>query len=153
MKPVQLIFDNDGHLELVTCREVIAFESSESHNGKRNSIVFTCNSILHDPTDGFISLPDEVIARFQEHNIDAEHKALIVKNKDLVDNNERLEYRIHNLRKEIEDLSEELALYERTVREIMDECPELMSRIALKRGDLDVALYWLKQKNIKENNQ
>lgn len=146
--PVQVIFDNYGHTELITCMGATLHESDED-----KGIIFTCNSILHDPTDGFISLPDEVIARFQEHNIDAKHKALLIKNKEIVDQNERLEYRIHNLRKEIEDLSEELALYERAVREIMDECPELMSRIALKRGDLDAALYWLKQKNIKENNQ
>lgn len=108
---------------------------------------FSACKITTDNSPNLISLPDELLLRIRDYNIDTEHQQL----KDQI---ESLKDQVHGweLRRDLAIEAHNLAMeeweqYHRAIDKIIDKHPEVAAEVALENGDLEAACYFAKKAN------
>jgi hypothetical protein len=149
-----IIIDDEKSLSAITCRNIVVNEETPNYS-MCNDIVhqppttyhFSTNSVVLDDSPAFVSLPDEVLDRIRDYNIDVEHKRLLDINHNLEQKNDRLSQSITYYLQELDNLKKEALLYSQVIGEIIDEHPIVAAEVALKLGNLDAACYYAEKAN------
>lgn len=151
MTKIQFIIDDEKSLRAYTCTEVDIETPTPSHfetmlGFKFKEIPqcfhFTARNIITDDSPTLISLPDELLLRIRDYNIDAEHQYAIEQTFKLNEKNSSLAIEIKLKEAELEFLYKQAEVYHKKLSKLIDKYPEVAAEIALERGDLDIACHF-----------
>lgn len=162
MTKIQIIVDDEKSLKACTCTEVdmeiptssyyetmLGFKLEEQPKIFR----FTARNIIADDSPTLISLPDELLLRIRDYNIDTEHKHAIKQTFELKKKIEWFEEYIGRLEKSRDSILEELERYEKKIDKMIDKYPEVAAEIALEDGDFDVACHFAEKASKKRRKK
>lgn len=158
MANIQIIVDEDNTLKAFTCTGISITEQPPEFNyfGARSTpktFNFNCNQVVFDETPRLVSLPDELLIRIRDYNIDTEHQNKIKETNDLKEKIESLKNQVAGWETRRNVIQEEVEVYEQILREIMDDHPALASEVAARLGLLDLSIYLAEQARGKEKKE
>lgn len=158
MTKIQIIIDYEESLKALTCTGVMAEtltpgpEEIYTYGYERipKSFHFDCTNVIADDSPNLISIPDELLLRIRDYNIDAEHEYTMEQTRKLKQKNDNLQQSIgHNL-VELNALEKEVERFYEVLRGMIDRYPMAAAEICLQDGDLDAACYFVKKANEEE---
>lgn len=160
MAKIQIIIDDEESLKAYTCTGVeleqptMDYELSYLYEFRYfpHKLNFTAEGILIDDSPTLVSLPDELLLRIRDYNIDAEHQHTVKMTRKLKKKNDGLQWLIESHTKELEGLKDEVKLYNEVLEEIVDKYPKVAAAVALKLGNLDAACYFSAKENQEEDD-
>ena len=150
MATIYMVIDKDGELTGLTCTELAMNQYvPDYYCGLTPSpcFHFTANNVVYDESQNLISLPDELLLRIRDHNIDAERKNAIKQTLGLKDKIESLKDQVRGWELRRDLIMEEWKRYEKKIDNIIDKYPRVAAEIALEDGDLDAACYFAAEAN------
>lgn len=158
MTKIQIIIDDERSLQLLTCSgglEIeypeLEYEEDQCHYKPATApFCFRANNITRDNSPNLISLPDEVLLRIRNYNIDAEYIYEIETTKKLKQKNDSLQQSIGHHLMELNALEKEVARYHDVLRGMIDRYPMAAAEIALEDGNLECACYFANKANEEE---
>ena len=155
MTKIQIIIDDEKSLKAFTCTNLEMF-SMPAYEGTRylhsnpTHYTFTANNIVLDESPTLISLPDELLIRIRDYNIDVEHEYTLEQTRKLKQKNDDLQQSIgHNL-VELNALKKEVERYQEVLLGMIDKYPMAAAEICLQDGDLNAACYFAQKANEEE---
>ena len=158
MTKIQIIIDDGESLKGLTCtgigtEELIADDEEWSLRGYRprfGSYQFTANNVVMDDSPNLISLPDEVLLRIRDCNIDAEHEHTMEQTRKLKQKNDDLQKSIGHHLVELNALEKEVERFHEVLKGMIDRYPMAAAELCLQDGDLDAACYFAQKANEEE---
>lgn len=149
MTNIQIIVDEDNALKAFTCTGIILseppIELDEDNccgiGPTSKTFNFNCAGVVYDETPKLISLPDELLLRIRDYNIDTEHQNKIEETNRLKEQIESLEHQVAGWECRRNVIQEEVEVYEQVLLEIYDDHPGLASEVAARLGLLDLSIY------------
>lgn len=157
MTKIQIIIDDEKSLKALTCTGVqitsptLSISDMYSYGG--DCIHLDCTGIIYDESPQLASLPDELLLRIRDYNIDVEHQQAIKTTRKLKKKHRGLKWLIECDKKELKVLQKKVELYNKVLEEIIDKYPKVAAAVALKLGQLDAACYFSAKANEEENQQ
>lgn len=158
MTKIQIIIDGEQSLKVLTCSDVEISQPAPTYQElygfgfehPMKEFHFTARSVVADDSPTLISLPDELLLRIRDYNIDTDHQ-------NAIDETCELTKKIIDLKAQVagwelrRDLAiEEWARYDEKIDKIIDKYPRVAAEIALEDGDLDTACYFAQKANEEE---
>ena len=158
MTKIQIIIDDGESLNGITCNNLDIEELLPEDQGwflstpqrRFGTYIFTANNVIFDNSPNLISIPDELLLRIRDYNIDVAHldalketyelKELIVSLKDQV--------RGWELRRDL--AMEDYERYHKKIGEIIHKHPRVAAEIALEDHNLEAACYYAQKANEEE---
>lgn len=158
MTKIQIIIDDEQSLKGLTCTGINAQELiSEGDEwylfepARRIGVYqFTANNVIVDESPQLISLPDELLLRIRNHNIDVEHQNAINETHELTKKIIDLKAQVAGWELRRDLAIEEWERYHEKIGKIIDRYPRVAAEIALEDGKLDVACYFAEKANEEE---
>ena len=155
MTKIQIIIDDEKSFKGLTCtgigmQELIADDEEWTLRGHRprfGTYQFTANNVVIDDSPNLISIPDEVLLRIRDYNIDAEHEYIIEQTRKLKQKNDSLQQSIGHHLVELNALEKEMERYHEVLRGMIDRYPMAAAELCLQDGNLDAACYFAKKAN------
>lgn len=159
MTKIQIIIDDETSLKGLICagleiQELIADEEEWTSRGCRprfGTYQFTANNIVVDESPNLISLPDELLLRIRDYNIDTEHQNAINETCELTKKIIDLKAQVAGWELRRDLAIEEWERYNEKIDKIIDKYPRVAAEIALEDGNLDVACCFSEKANEEEN--
>lgn len=152
MTKIQIIIDEDNSIKVINCSEVeIEHPSIVWSHDYDGTFSFTAQNVILDESPGLISLPDDLLVRLRDYNLDTKHQLTIEKILKLERKKDLLETNVAGLTEYRDGLLAEISLYSQALHEIIGEYPQVAAEVALKLGDLDAACYFAEKGKEKEN--
>ena len=158
MTKIQMIIENDeGTLIGLTCEELLiehptpTFSFNPEFMMVPRNFHFSAGKITTDNSPNLISLPDELLLRIRDYNIDVEHKRAIKQTRELKEKIASLKDQVRGWELRRDLAIEECGRYEDMIDKMIDKYPMAAAEIALQDGDLDMACYFSEKANVKEN--
>ena len=157
MTKIQIIIDDDKSLKAYTCDEVNMISPEpelDEFYGIRlpphmRKLRFEADTITIDETPALVSLPDELLLRIRDYNIDVAHL-------DALKETYKLKEKITFLKDQARgwELRRDLAMEEwkrwnEKILKAIDKYPGIAAELCLEDGNYDAAAYFAS----KENNQ
>ena len=156
MTKIQIIIDDGESLKGITCNN-ISVESFEPENPweqpRFGSYQFIARNIIFDESPNLISIPNEVLLRIRDHNIDAEHEYTMEQTRKLEQKNDSLQQSIGHHLIELNALEKEVERFHEVLEGMIDRYPMAAAELCLQDGDLDAACYFAKKANEEEENE
>ena len=155
MTKVQIIIDNGESLRGVACNNIIAeFIAPENpwEQPRFGSYQFSAQDVAFDDSPNLISIPDELLLRIRDHNIDAEHQYAIEQTFKLKDEIESLKAQVAGWELRRDLAIEDWERYHKKIGEIIHKHPRVAAEIALEDHNLEAACYYLQKANEEEEN-
>ena len=155
MTKIQIIIDDEKSLKAFTCTNLEMF-STPAYEGIRylhsnpTHYTFTANNIVLDESPNLISLPDELLLRIRDYNIDAEYQYEIETAQKLKQKNDSLQQSIGYHLEELNELKKEIERYHEVLRGMIDRYPMAAAEIALEDDDIPLAYYYAQKANEEE---
>lgn len=158
MTKIQIIIDDEKSLKGITCmgistQEILSddeewslFECTRSTGVYR----FTASNVIFDESPQLISIPDELLLRIRDYNIDAEHEYILEQTRKLKQKNDDLQQSIGHHLIELNTLEKEVKRYQEVLLGMIDRCPMAAAEICLQDGNLDAESYFVNK--AKEEN-
>ena len=153
MTKILIIIDDENSLKGLTCTGIDVqglIDEGDGYFGPPRRIgayQFVARNVIADESPQLISIPDELLIRIRDHNIDVEHQNAINETCELTK-------KIVDLKAQVADWEDSLALvieewerYDEKIDKIIDKYPGVAAEIALEDGDLDAACYFAKIAN------
>ena len=161
MTKIQIIIDDDKSLKAYTCNEVNMISPElelDEYCGVHLSphirkLRFEASTLIVDETPQLVSLPDELLLRIRDYNINTEHQNTLQQTLKLREMIEKLKQEISNYKDSLLYLQDDVKLYHKVLDEIVDEYPKVAAQVALKLGQLDVACWLASQENKTEEEE
>ena len=158
MTKIQIIIDDEQSLKGFTCTDISMQEllpedySWPLFESRRlfGTYQFTANNVIFDKSPTLISIPDELLLRIRDHNIDAEHQNVINETCELTKKIIELKAQVASWELRRDLAIEEWERYDEKIDKMIDKYPRVAAEIALEDGNLDAACYFA-QKADKEN--
>ena len=158
MTKIQIIIDDEKSLKVLTCSDVEISQSTPTYQElygfgferPMTEFHFTARGVVADDSPTLISLPDELLLRIQDYNIDAEHQNAIDETCELTKKIIDLKAQVAGWELRRDLAAEEWERYNVLIFKAIDEHPEVAAEIALEDGDLDTACYFAKKANEEE---
>ena len=155
---IQIIIDDETSLKGLICagleiQELIADEEEWTSRGRRprfGTYQFTANNIVVDESPNLISLPDELLLRIRDYNIDTEHQNAINETVELTKKIIDLKAQVAGWELRRDLAIEEWERYDEKIDKIIDKYPRVAAEIALEDGNLDAARYFAQKANEEE---
>lgn len=153
MTKIQIIIDDGESLKGITCNN-ISTELIEPDNiweqPRFDSYQFIARDIVFDESPNLISVPDELLLRIRDYNIDVAHLDALKETYELKEKIESLKDQVRGW-----ELRRDLAMknyeeYQKAIIKMIDKYPMAAAEIALKDGNLDAACYFAKKANEEE---
>lgn len=135
MIKIQIIIDQDGELTGLTCGELTIEHPTPNYSFRStpmlspNEFRFTASRVVKDDSPNLISLPDELLLRIRDHNIDEEHKNAIKQTVELKDQIESLKGQVYGWELRRDLVMEEWEQYHRAIDKIIDKHPEVAAEV------------------------
>lgn len=161
MTNIQIIIDENNTLKAFTCTGISMVESpmelNENSFGSIKSpykrFDFSCNEVIIDESPRLVSLPDELLLRIRDYNIDIEHQKRVEETNKLEEKIEFLKNQVAGWELRRNTIQEQVEVYEQVLLEIYDDHPGLASEVAARLGLLDLSIYLAKQAREKEEKE
>ena len=159
MTKIQIIIDDGQSLKGFTCGNIgiQKLERGDDYYicqdySRTDTYMFTADHIIYDESPTLISLPDELLLRIRDYNIDAEHEYTLEQTRKLKQKNDDLQQSIgHNLI-ELNALEKEVERFHEVLSGMIDRYPMAAAELCLQDGNLDAACYFAKKANEEESN-
>lgn len=153
MTKIQIIIDDENTLKGITCNNITA-ELIEPENPwerpRFGSYKFIARDIMFDESPNLISIPDELLLRIRDHNIDEEHKYAIKQTLELKENIGSLKDQVRGWELRRDLAVEDYERYHKKIIKMIDRYPMAAAEIALEDGDLQCACYFANKANEEE---
>lgn len=161
MTKIQIIIDDEKSLKALTCTGVTAETLTPDpqeiyiygYERIPKSFHFNCANIISDDSPNLISLPDEVLLRIRDHNIDVEHQNAINETCELTKKIIDLKAQVSGWELRRDLAMEDWEKYNKKIIKIIDKYPRVAAEIALEDGDLDAACYFAQLANEEEEDE
>ncbi len=146
MTKIQIIIDDDKSLRGLTCSgiEISSTPSYESichfDYERAKEFSFITKDVVLDESPQLISLPDELLLRIRDYNIDVEHQNKLDETNKLSEKIESLKNQVYGWEARRNVIQEEVEVYHQVLLEIMEDHPGLASEVAARLGFLDIAV-------------
>lgn len=158
MTKIQIIIDDEKSLNGLTCTGINMQELLPEDDiwplfeprHRFGTYQFTANNVVVDDSPTLISIPDELLLRIRNHNIDVEHQNVINETRELTKKIIDLKAQVAGWELRRDLAIEEWARYNEKIDEIIDKYPRVAAEIALEDGNLDAACYFAKKANEEE---
>jgi hypothetical protein len=158
MAKIQIIIDDEKSLKAVTCVDVemqrfeLDYPAMYGYDFSKNiqKFNFTANNIIVDDSPTLISLPDELLLRIRDYNIDTEHQHAIKQTFELKEKIESLKDQVRGWELRRDLAMEDYERYHKEIIKIIDKYPRVAAEIALKDGNLECACHFAKKANEEE---
>ena len=154
MTKIQIIIDDGESLKGITCNN-ISVESFEPENPweqpRFGSYQFVARDIVFDESSNLISIPDELLLRIRDYNIDVEHEYTLEQTRKLKQKNDDLQRSIGNNLIELNALEKEVERFHDVLEGMIDRYPMAAAEICLQDGNLEAACYFAQKANEEEN--
>ena len=153
MTKIQIIIDDGESLKGITCNNIIA-ELIESENPREQprfgSYQFSAEDIALDESPNLISIPDELLLRIQDYNIDVAHLDALKETYELKEKIESLKNQARGWELRRDLAMEEHDRYHKKIMQIIDKHPRVAAEIALEDHNLEAACYYAEKANKEE---
>ena len=158
MTKIQIIIDDEKSLKGLTCtgigmEELIADDEEWTLRGYRprcGTYQFTANKVVMDESPDLISIPDELLLRIRDYNIDVEHEHTMEQTRKLKQKNDDLQKSIGYHLVELNALEKEVERFHEVLEGMIDRYPMAAAELCLQDGNLDAACYFAKKANEEE---
>ena len=158
MTKIQIIIDDEKSLKGITCtgistQEILSDDEEWSlFECTRSTGVyqFTASNVIFDESPQLISIPDELLLRIRDYNIDIEHKYAIKQTLELKDKIESLKDQVRGWELRRDTAIEEYEKLHKTILNTIDRYPMAAAEICLQDVNLDAASYFVNK--AKEEN-
>ena len=158
MTKIQIIIDDGQSLKAVTCTDIEMqrfepdYPAMYGHGFSKNiqKFNFTANNIIVDDSPNLISLPNELLLRIRDYNIDAEHQHAIKQTFELKEKIESLKDQVRGWELRRDLAIEEHDRYHNKIMQIIDKYPRVAAEIALEDHNLECACYYAQKANEEE---
>lgn len=154
MTKILIIIDDENSLKGLTCTGINAQELIYEGDGylfeparRIGAYQFTARNVIADESPQLISIPDELLIRIRDHNIDVEHQNAINETCELTKKIVDLKAQVADWETCLALVIEEWERYNEKIDKIIDKYPGVAAEIALEDGDLDTACYFAKIAN------
>ena len=152
MTKIQIIIDDEKSLKAFTCTDLQvlsmpAYEGTRYLHSNPTWYQFIANNILVDDSPNLISLPDELLLRIRDYNIDAEHKHAIEQTLELKEKIASLKDQVRGWELRRDLTMEDYERYQKAIIKMIDRYPMAAAEIALEDGKLDTACYYANKAN------
>lgn len=152
MTKIQIIIDDGKSLQGLTCSGIEIYTPTPSYEStcifeREKELNFTTKGVIFDESPQLISIPDELLLRIRDYNIDTEHQNKITETNKLLEKIESLKNQVAGWELRRDLAIEEFNRYEKVIYETIDKYPKAAAEIALQDGKLDVACYFAKKSN------
>ena len=153
MNKIQMIIEQDGKITGLTCKDLIIEQPTldmwhkvpETYASRE--FRFIASNVIQDNSPRLISIPDELLLRIRDYNIDVEHQYAIKQTRELKEQIEYLKDQVRGWELRCDLAEEEYEKYNRVILGMIDRYPMAAAEIALQNGDLDAACYFAKKAN------
>ena len=158
MIKIQIIIDDGESLRGLTCNgigreELIADDEEWTLRGYRprfGTYQFTANKVVMDESPNLISIPNEVLLRIRDYNINVEHEHTMEQTRKLKQKNDDLQKSIGHHLVELNALEKEVERFHEVLEGMIDRYPMAAAELCLQDGNLDTACYFAKKANEEE---
>ena len=153
MTKIQIIIDDGDSLRGITCNNIVADFIAPENPWERprfGSYQFSAQDVDFDESPNLISIPDELLLRVRDHNIDAEHQYAIEQTFKLKDEIESLKAQVAGWELRRDLVIEDWERYHKKIREIINKHPRVAAEIALEDHNLEAACYYAAKANEEE---
>ena len=153
MTKIQIIIDDGESLKALTCTGIEAqrfepdYPAMYGYGFSENiqKFNFTANTIIVDDSSTLISLPNELLLRIRDYNIDTEHQHAIKQTLELKEKMVSLKDQVRGWELRRDLAMEEYGKYQKAIVKMIDRYPMAAAEIALEDGNLDAACYFAKK--------
>lgn len=156
MTKIQVIIDDEKSLKAFTCTDLQvlnmpAYEGTRYLHSNPTYYQFICEHIVVDDSPNLISLPDELLLRIRDYNIDAERKYAIEQTLKLKEEIESLKNQVRGWELRRDLTIEEYQAYRKEINKMVDEYPEIVAEVLYRDGNTKAAEYFAQKTNEEEN--
>lgn len=155
MTKIQVIIDDEKSLKAFTCTDLQvlsmpAYEGTRYLHSNPTYYQFICEHIVVDDSPNLISLPDELLLRIRDYNIDAERKYAIEQTLKLKEEIESLKNQVRGWELRRDLTIEECQAYRKEINKMVDEYPEIVAEVLYRDGNTKAAEYFAQKANEEE---
>lgn len=156
MTKIQVIIDDEKSLKAFTCTDLQvlsmpAYEGTRYLHSNPTYYQFICEHIVVDDSPNLISLPDELLLRIRDYNIDAERKYAIEQTLKLKEEIESLKDQVRGWELRRDLTIEECQAYRKEINKMVDEYPEIVAEVLYRDGNTKAAEYFANKANEEGN--
>lgn len=150
MTKIQIIIDDEKSLKGITCtgistQEILSDDEEFPlfERSRRTGVYqFAASNVIFDESPQLISIPDELLLRIRDYNIDIEHKYAIEQTLELKDKIESLKDQVRGWELRRDMAIEEYEKFHKTILNMIDRYPMAAAELCLQDGNLDAACYF-----------
>ena len=158
MTKIQIIIDDEKSLKAFTCTDLQvlsmpAYEGTRYLHSNPTWYQFIANNILVDDSPNLVSLPDELLLRIRDYNIDAERQYAIEQTLKLKEEIEFLKGQVHGWELRRDLVQEEVERYHEVLRGMIDRYPMAAAEICLQDHNLEAACYFAEKANEEKEDE
>ena len=155
MTKIQVIIDDEKSLKAFTCTDLQvlnmpAYEGTRYLHSNPTYYQFICEHIVIDDSPNLISLPDKLLLRIRDYNIDAERKYAIEQTLKLKEEIESLKDQVRGWELRRDLTIEECLEYRKEINKMVDEYPEIVAEVLYRDGNTKAAEYFANKVNEEE---
>lgn len=158
MTKVYIIVDEDKKLKGFTSDRIMIQKLERDDDYcvfqdcvRSDTYQFTTNHITYDESPNLISIPDELLIRIRDYNLNVDHQRTLEHTKELKKQVESLKEQVYGWELRRSLVEEEWNRYNKLIDKAIDEHPEVAAEIALQDGNLEAACYFAAKANEEEN--
>lgn len=150
---IQIIVDEDNSIKVINCSGITIKHPSPNYslgynyNPSDDVFEFEAKNAILDDSPNLFSMPDSLLLRLRDYNIDIEHQLVIEQTQELNKKIKSLKDQVRGWELRRDLAMEEWERYDKAIEKIIDKHPEVAAEIALEDGDLDVACYFAEKTN------
>ena len=153
MTKIQIIIDDGQSLKCIACNNITA-ESIEPENPwerpRFGSYQFIASDIIFDESPNLISIPDELLLRIRDYNIDVAHLDALKETYELKEKIESLKDQVRSWELRRDLAVEDYERYHNKILKMIDRYPMAAAEIAFEDHNLECACYYAKKANEEE---
>lgn len=158
MTKIQIIIDDEKSLKGFTCTGVEVERLIPDPGGMYKYgyefipqvFKFNCTGIISDDSPNLISLPDELLLRIRDYNIDTEYKHTIEQTFKLKEKIESLKDQVRGWEFRRDLAMEDYERYHNKILKMIDRYPMAAAEIAFEDHDLECVCYYANKANEEE---
>lgn len=156
MIKIQIIVDEDNSIKVINCSGVTIKHPSLNYSLEYNYsphddvFEFEAKNAILDDSPNLISMPDSLLLRLRDYNIDTEHQLAIKQTLELTKKIKSLKDQVRGWELRRDLAMEEWERYDKAIDKIIDKHPEVAAEIALQDGNLEAACYFASKANEEE---
>ena len=153
MTKIQIIIDDGESLKGIMCNNITVDLIEPENPWERprfGPYQFIARDIVFDESANLISIPDELLLRIRNYNIDVAHLDALKETYELKEKIVSLKNQVRGWELRRDLAMEEYNIYHEKIMQIIDKYPRVAAEIALEDHNLEAACYYAAKANEEE---